>query len=252
MPDDPKDRTVDHPPKGSDGFLTPPRRSGLGEDIADRLRSAIILGHFQANQNLREVELAARFEVSRGPIREALARLEREGLVVSRPNRGAVVAGLTRNDIEEVYELRLALERLAVRHAANRRTDEDLAAMAAVLDELAGLGPTVDPAKAAELDVEFHHLIYVAARNHRLLAAWEMLKSQVFLFLVSRNVTSRVFSSVLVAEHQHIRYLIAERNADDAAEVIETHIRGAYDRLVAGPDDDADVSAAAEPEPTPG
>ena len=66
-------------------------RQAVADDVADRMREAIILGEFEPNTNLREVDLAERFEVSRGPIREALKRLEREGLVVSRRNHGAVV-----------------------------------------------------------------------------------------------------------------------------------------------------------------
>ena len=144
-------------------------------------------------------------------------------------------AALTIADIEEVYELRLALEVLAVRHAARKRTREDLAAMASVLDELADLGPTAHPARVAELDVAFHNLIYAAAHNKRLETCWRTLKSQVFKFLVSVNVTDQIFSEVLVAQHQHIRYLIAERNENEAVAIIRTHLGEAYDRLKALP-----------------
>lgn len=211
--------------------LVPAPRQTVADDVADRMREAIILGYFEPNANLREVNLAERFEVSRGPVREALKRLEREGLVVSRRNCGSVVAALTVADIEEVYELRLAIEVLAVRHAARKRTREDLTAMASVLDELADLGPTAHPARVAELDVAFHHLIYVAAHNKRLETCWMTLKSQVFKFLVSRNVSDQLFSKVLVAQHQHIRYLIAERNENEAAASIRAHLGEAYDRL---------------------
>lgn len=221
------------------------QRQAVADDVADRMREAIILGHFEPNANLREVDLAARFEVSRGPIREALKRLEREGLVVSRRNRGSVVAALTVADIEEVYELRLALEVLAVRHAARKRTRTDLAAMASVLDELADLGPTAHPARVAELDVAFHHLIYVAAHNKRLESCWMTLKSQVFKFLVSRHVSDQIFSKVLVAQHQHIRYLIAERNEDEAAAIIRAHLGEAYERLKSVP---GEASGRAEPD----
>ena len=215
--------------------LIPSPRQAVADSVADRMREAIILGDFEPNANLRETELAKRFDVSRGPIREALKRLEREGLVVSRPNRGAVVAALTVADIEEVYELRLALEVLAVRHAARKRTLDDLAAMASVLDELADLGPAAHPVKVAELDVAFHHLIYVAAHSKRLQNCWMTLKSQVFRFLVSRNVSEQIFSEVLVAQHQHIRYLIAARNEDEAAASTRAHLGEAYDRLKALP-----------------
>ncbi|MEO1224047.1 MAG: GntR family transcriptional regulator [Pseudomonadota bacterium] len=223
--------------------LIPLQRQAVADDVADRMRAAIILGDFAPNANLRELDLAKRFEVSRGPIREALKRLEREGLVVYRRNRGAVVAALTRADIEEVYELRLALEVLAVRHAAQKRTREDLAAMASVLDELADLGTAAHPARVAELDVAFHHLIYVAAHNKRLENCWMTLRSQVFKFLVSRHVSEQIFAEVLVAQHQHIRYLIAARNEDEAAAATRAHLSEAYERLKALPGEAAVVAS---------
>ncbi len=208
-----------------------PARQAVSDTVADRLRQSIIGGAIPPNANLRELELAAAFNVSRGPIREALKRLEREGLVVSRRNHGAVVAALTLTDLEEIYETRLALEGLAVRHAARKRTLADLAAMASVLDELADLGPNAHPTRVAELDIAFHHLIYVAARHKRVEACWMTLKSQVFKSMVSRNVTERLFSEVLVAQHQHIRALIAARNETEAVAAIEVHLREAYDRM---------------------
>ena len=143
----------------------PPVRNGQGlrqavaDDVADQLRIQIITGQLAPSANLREAELALRFAVSRGPVREALKTLEREGLIVSRRNCGSAVAVLSDADIDEIFELRLALEMLAVRHAARNRTRDDLAAMAAVLDELADLGAAAHPIKLAELDVAFHHVI---------------------------------------------------------------------------------------------
>ena len=90
----------------------------LADAIHGQLRAAILSGQCAPGEHLREVEIADRYDVSRGPVREALLQLEREGLVLLRRNRGAVVARLSRADLEEVYSLRLALERLAVAQAA--------------------------------------------------------------------------------------------------------------------------------------
>lgn len=208
-------------------------RRALAVEIADELRQQIILGRFLTDAALREAELAEQFGVSRGPIREALKHLEREGIVASRRNRGFVVATLTIDDIEEIYELRLALEELAVRYASRNRTLADLAAMARVLDKLADLGPHAHPARVAELDIAFHKLIYVAAHNRRIETCWKTLESQVFKAMVSRNVTEQLFSEVLVAQHQHIRYLIAARNEAEAVQAMRAHLREAYERLKA-------------------
>ena len=101
-----------------------PTRQAVADGIADRLREDIILGRYAPGAFLREADLAQAHDVSRGPIREALKQLEREGIVVSHRNKGFAVAALTSTDIEDIYELRLALEMLAVQRACQRRTLE--------------------------------------------------------------------------------------------------------------------------------
>src|SRR5215210_2156420 len=116
-----------------DAVLAMPESRSLAVDIAERLRAAILDGHFGPGERLREEALARSMGVSRGPIREALVRLEREGLLVIRRNRGAVVAQLSREDLEEVYTLRVAIERLAVQRAVLYADDSQIAEMQAVV-----------------------------------------------------------------------------------------------------------------------
>jgi DNA-binding GntR family transcriptional regulator len=140
--------------------LTPTVKRSLADDVVDRLRDAIFHGSFMPGESLREEQLAAMLDVSRGPVREALVQLEREGLVIVRRHRGATVARLSRSDLEDVYSLRLALERLAVQRAARYATDQDFAAMETVLaafDVALAHGPSEK--EVAELDVRFHDLI---------------------------------------------------------------------------------------------
>ena len=94
-----------------DNLLALPASRALGVDIATRLRAAILEGHFGPGEQLREEALARAMGVSRGPIREAFMQLEREGLILIRRNRGAFVAQLSREDLDEVYTLRVAIER---------------------------------------------------------------------------------------------------------------------------------------------
>src|SRR6266571_1852144 len=91
--------------------LKPPPKRNLADAVTERMRDAILNGSFKPGQPLREEQLASMLDLSRGPVREALIRLEREGLVQVRRHRGAIVAQLSRTDVEEVYGLRLALER---------------------------------------------------------------------------------------------------------------------------------------------
>ena len=215
--------------------LTPTVKRSLADDVVDRLRDAIFHGSFKPGEALREEQLAAMLDVSRGPVREALVQLEREGLVLVRRHRGATVARLSRSDLEDVYSLRLALERLAIQRAARYATDQDFAAMEAVLaafDVALSRGPSEK--EVAELDVRFHDLIYQAARHQRLYDCWANLKSQIYIFLLSRNVADPDFRDITVKSHAALLDAIRTRDEARATTEIEGHLRGAYDRVVRG------------------
>jgi DNA-binding GntR family transcriptional regulator len=215
--------------------LTPTVKRSLADDVVDRLRNAIFHGSFKPGEALREEQLAAMLDVSRGPVREALVQLEREGLVIVRRHRGATVARLSRSDLEDVYSLRLALERLAIQRAARFATDQDFAAMGSVLtafDIALSRGPSEK--EIAELDVRFHDLIYQAARHQRLYDCWANLKAQIYIFLLSRNVVDPDFREITVKSHAALLDAIRTRDEARATTEIEDHLRGAYDRVVRG------------------
>ena len=107
-------------------ILTPAAAILLSDEVVDRLREAILRGLFAPGDRLREEQLAEALGVSRGPIRNALLQLEREGMVMRRRNRGAIVARLSRVDLEEVYSLRLAIEPVACAWAARNANERDL------------------------------------------------------------------------------------------------------------------------------
>jgi DNA-binding GntR family transcriptional regulator len=213
--------------------LTPAVKRSLADDVVDRLRDAIFHGSYKPGEPLREEQLAAMLDVSRGPVREALVQLEREGLVIVRRHRGATVARLSRTDLDEVYSLRLALERLAMQRAARNATERDFVALEAVLadfDIALARGPSEK--EIAELDVRFHDLIYQAARHQRLYDSWDNLKSQIYIFLLSRNVANPDFREVTVKSHADLLEALQSRDGARATTEIEAHLRGAYDRVV--------------------
>jgi DNA-binding GntR family transcriptional regulator len=214
------------------GPLTPAITPSLAETAANALRESIAQGAFAPGQHLREAELAEALQVSRGPIREALVQLEREGLVVLRRHRGAEVAQLSLTDIEEVYTLRLALERLATSRAASRIQPEQLAAMDEILAKFGRLREDYSPREAAVLDLEFHDIVYAAAEHRRLQRSWEQIRGQVYTFLFSRNTVRHDFSELAFREHTEIRELLASGRGDEAVAAIEAHLEGAYRRLV--------------------
>jgi DNA-binding GntR family transcriptional regulator len=213
-------------------ILTPPLKRTLADEISDRLREAILHGQFIPGQRLGEEYLAATLEVSRGPVREALALLERENLVVVRRNRGAIVAHLTRQDLDEVYSLRLAVEQLAVRWAVERATEEDLEAVRSVLDEFQeALAGTIGEHDAAELDVRYHDAVYRAAHHQRLYATWTSLRAQVQVFLLRRNIANPDWRAMMVGGHQEILDALRARDPAAAEARIVAHVGAAYDRI---------------------
>jgi DNA-binding GntR family transcriptional regulator len=209
------------------------RSPALWATVVPALRQMIITGTLAPGEHLPEGELAKALQMSRGPIREALIELEREGLVVLRRHRGAQVITLTADDVEEIYTLRLSLERLAIERALPRLTDDHLAAMDEVLDGMRALGPEYEPQVALDLDFAFHDVLYAAAGHARLDRAWQQIRSQVAMFLHSRHVARRDFHEIAYAEHKAIRDIVAGGDAGAAAEVIEKHLIGAYHRLIA-------------------
>jgi DNA-binding GntR family transcriptional regulator len=213
--------------------LALPENRSLAVDVAERLRAAILGGHFGPGERLREEELARSMGVSRGPVREALVRLEREGLLVIRRNRGAVVAQLSREDLDEVYTLRVTIERLAVQRAAAFGDAPSLARMQAVVDQIAvAVKCGISEQEAAELDIEFHDRIYLAANHRRLYECWTTLKPQLHILFLNRNVANADFRDYAVTSHQQILNAIRDRDESLAVQLTEVHLRGSYDLAV--------------------
>lgn len=214
--------------------LTLPENRALAVDIASRLRAAILAGHFGPGEQLREEPIARSMGVSRGPVREALVRLEQEGLVVNRRNRGAFVAQLAAQDLEEVYTLRVAIERLAVQRAVRFVSAAQLGEMDAVVDTMAAYAARgITEREAAELDLGFHDLLYRASNHRRLFDAWANLRPQIHILLLNRNVAHEDFRDYLVKGHRWIVDALRDRDAARAVATIEDHLRGSYDRVIA-------------------
>ena len=160
-------------------------RRGLAEESADRIRDAIFNGHFPPGAPLREVELAQDLDVSRGSVREGLALLEREGLVHSAWHRGTTVIDVTPRDVEEVYTVRAALDRLAALTASAVADEDALTRLDLIAEAMSAEVDRGGPHLLA-LDIAFHDAVYEAAGNSRLLQAWQAVRSQVYLFQLRR------------------------------------------------------------------
>ena len=207
--------------------VAPARRRGLADEVADRIRDAIFDGTYPPGGSLREVELADALGVSRGPVREALLKLEREGLVRGEWHRGTTVTALSDGDVAELDSLRAALEQLAGALVVDRGAD--LAAVDAVV---ARMDRAADEHEMVRCDLDFHDAVYAAAGHRRLREAWEAIRSQVHLFLLTRiGVESEGYLAGIPAEHRRLAEALRAGDRDAALALFAVHRRHAFDVL---------------------
>jgi DNA-binding GntR family transcriptional regulator len=209
--------------------MAPARRRGLADEVADRVRDAIFDGVYPPGGQLREVELAEALGVSRGPVREALLKLEREGLVRSEWHRGATVTALSDADVAELDSLRGALEQLAVGLVAAHASEAALAAIDAAVRRMER---AADEHELVRCDLGFHDAVYAAAGHRRLREAWQAIRSQVHLFLLTRiGVEAEGYLAAVPAEHRRLAAALRDRDREAALALFAEHRRHAFDVL---------------------
>src|SRR6266545_3453172 len=150
----------------------------LWQRVYDHLRSEILAGRLEPNTELAEVALAEQLGVSLGPIREALGRLASEGLVTVRPRRGAVVRSLSKEEFLELYQVREALELMAVRLAVPRLTADDLSALEGLIAAMDKHAKRDEIAEFFEANVAFHARLFEASGNAKLHELYRQLLGQ--------------------------------------------------------------------------
>jgi DNA-binding GntR family transcriptional regulator len=207
--------------------VAPARRRGLADEVADRVRDAIFDGAYAPGSQLREVELAEALGVSRGPVREALLKLEREGLVRGEWHRGTTVTSLSEVDVAELDSLRAALEQLAVGLVIDRAPG-----LAAVDAAVARMERAADEHEMVRCDLAFHDAIYAAAGHRRLGEAWQAIRSQVHLYLLTRiGVDTAGYLAGIPAEHRQLVDALRAGDREAALELFATHRQQASDIL---------------------
>jgi DNA-binding GntR family transcriptional regulator len=191
------------------------------EQLADHLRDEIIRGTFEPGEHLRLEDIAARFEVSTMPVREALRELESEGLVTIFPHRGAVVTELTAEDIEDIYEIRATLEAMATRLAIPGMTEEICRDLADIVERMDGqLGHV---ATLVKLNHQFHSTLYAASGRRHLCDLNHMLRyrTQHYLHAYMDDLGSMALAQ---EEHRSILEACRRRDAEEAASLVEEHV----------------------------
>ena len=195
----------------------------LRDVVFNTLRQAIIEGELKPGERLLEIQLADRLGVSRTPIREAIRKLELEGLVVMTPRHGATVAGITSKNLKDVLEIRGALEELAIELACQRMSDEQAEELRQVNRAFNEILDTDDALALANRDEEFHDCIYNATGNPRLQQILANLREQMYRYRLV-YIKDKDKRQVLASEHEKILDAVVNRRITEARQAIREHI----------------------------
>lgn len=195
----------------------------LRDVVFNTLRQAILRGELKPGERLMEIQLANKLGVSRTPIREAIHKLELEGLVLMIPRRGAEVADITEKSLRDVLEVRGALDELAVDLACDRITEEGILQLKTAAEEFEKALQSGDVTAFAEADVKFHDVIYQATENQRLIQLLYNLREQMYRYRVEYLKRKEVHERLL-AEHEHIIECIEKRDKEASKKAIATHV----------------------------
>lgn len=195
----------------------------LRDVVFKTLREAILKGDLAPGERLMEIKLANQLGVSRTPIREAIRKLELEGLVVMVPRKGAEVAKITEKDLRDVLEVRASLEELAISLACERITDEKIVELKDALEQFRTVIKGKDVTKIAQMDVAFHDVIFESTQNARLVQMVNNLREQMYRY---RLEYLKDFSthSRLDEEHVKIFEAVSARDIERATALIREHI----------------------------
>lgn len=208
-----------------DGFLSIDLDSykPLREIVFSTMRLAIIEGDFKPGQRLMEVQLAEQMGVSRTPVREAIRKLELEGLVVMVPRKGAYVAGLSSEDIKEVVEIRAVLEGFAAKKASQNSTTSDIERLEAILKSFEEAVKENNIVDLINYDTDFHDVIYKTAKNSKLIQMLNGLREQVQRYRVAYFTQIHDIQKLL-QEHRSMLDAIIAKDGNLAREISEKHI----------------------------
>ena len=203
----------------------------LEEQVFRTLEEDIISGVYATGESLTELGISARLGVSRTPVRSALHRLAEEGLVDIAPNRGAVVVGVTRDDLIDTYKIRIRLEGLASRMATERLSDADRVKLTEAVELAEFYVAKEDSEHLKELDTLFHSIIYRASGNRMLSKILGELHRNIRAYRKkSLEVPGRLVDSV--REHREILNAMLSGDAALADELTSRHIERAMENIV--------------------
>lgn len=195
----------------------------LRDVVFHTLREAILKGDLKPGERLMELQLAAKLGVSRTPIREAIRMLEQEGLAVTVPRRGAEVAKMTEKDMQDVLQVREALDELAASIACELITEAEMEQLEQAAADFETATETKDVKRIADTDMVFHDIIYHATRNPKLVNILNNLREQMYRYRVEYLKDEQNYP-VLLKEHREILAGFKERNTGMVTDSMRRHV----------------------------
>jgi DNA-binding GntR family transcriptional regulator len=211
----------------------PKVKTPLREDIAEDLRAAIFQGVFPAGERIYEGRIAEQMEVSRIPVREALALLEHEGLVVRKPNRGVFVAKMTDTELSEFYTLRSVVEEFAMELAMKYATCQDIERMREQLHEMERAFQAGDKSETFEADMTFHRRVAEASHHSLLLRYWEQIAGLLRTQYITLLPVFYPMREDIVGRHQALLDAMLSNDVEHARMLIRDHVVASGEVLAA-------------------
>lgn len=204
----------------------------LRDVVFNTLRQAILTGELKPGERLMEIHLADKLGVSRTPIREAIRKLELEGLVTMIPRKGAEVAQITEKSMNDVLEVRRAMDALCAELACERITDEEIQQLGQACVTFEAAVKTGDVKKIAQADVELHDIIVKATGNQRLVQLINNLSEQMYRYRFE-YIKDASQHQRLIEEHRVIYESILKKDRETASQAARMHIDNQKKAIIA-------------------
>jgi DNA-binding GntR family transcriptional regulator len=203
----------------------------LSKQVVRAIRHQIFSGALKPDERVVEAEIAVAMGISRGPVREAFAELEKEGLLITYPRRGTYVKSFSIKEIEEIYTLRALVEGYAATRALDRLTEEDLNQLRGILDEISEMAEKKDVIEVARLNMQFHEKILELSDHRQLYATWQSLLAQTQMLSA---MTTEYYTSLpdIRKTHEILLDALNTRDKEHNKKCFENHILVSMNELI--------------------
>jgi DNA-binding GntR family transcriptional regulator len=199
-------------------------RSTLMNQALIQIQNAIKSGQLKPGERIVEAALAKEMQISRFPIREALRQLEKDGLVETVPFKGTTVAQFNEKDLEDLYSVREALEKLAIQTLIQNLDDIKLKRLGVVIEAMQKAIQDKNAQKLVEGDLRFHQMLCELSGNRKLLQAWKTIEGQLRIFIALEEFQYNTFDQFLKG-HQAVMKAIKKKDTDQAQKILSTHLK---------------------------